>query len=249
MGALHQGHLSLIRSALELNDLVVCSIFINPTQFNNSEDLRLYPVSIEKDIEQLLQAGCSILFLPAVEEIYPPGYHKKHYELGPVEHILEGHYRPGHFQGVAEVVDRLLDIVQPHNLYLGQKDFQQCIVIHKLIQLLGKTDQVHIHIVPTVREWDGLAMSSRNLRLTEDQRSRAAALFRELKNISGKFGQAPVTTLEAEARKNLEQQGFQVDYITITGADDLASHADGKKVVLVAATIGSIRLIDNLLLN
>src|SRR5215212_8351624 len=143
MGALHEGHLSLIGVAKKPNDLTICSIFVNPTQFNNPEDFKLYPVTIEKDIEQLIRAGCDILFLPSVDEMYPAGHSKKHYPLGRIETILEGYYRPGHFQGVCQIVDRLLDIVRPDNLYLGQKDFQQCMVIRKLLQLLGKDGDIH----------------------------------------------------------------------------------------------------------
>ena len=135
MGALHPGHLSLVKTSKQENDITVCSIFVNPTQFNNPEDLKHYPVTIEKDIEALLQVDCDILFLPPVSEIYPSYYQKKHYELGPMETILEGKFRPGHFQGVCQVVDRLLTIVDPDHLYLGQKDFQQCMVLKKMVSI------------------------------------------------------------------------------------------------------------------
>ena len=134
MGALHEGHLSLINQCRSGNDITVCSIFINPTQFNNPEDFKHYPVTLSMDIEQLVASKCDILFLPSTSEIYPPAYLKKNYDLGSIEHNLEGYYRPGHFQGVCEVVDRLLDIITPDNLYLGQKDFQQCMVIKKLLE-------------------------------------------------------------------------------------------------------------------
>ena len=186
MGALHDGHLSLIDVCRKQNDLTICSIFINPTQFNNPEDFKHYPVTLEKDLDQLIQAGCDVLFLPSVEEIYQPDHFKKHYDLGELEHILEGHYRPGHFQGVCEVVDRLLNIILPHRIYLGQKDYQQCMVIKKLIGILGMQDQIEIHIQPTRREPDGLAMSSRNLRLSPGQRSQAPALFKALFWSSGR---------------------------------------------------------------
>src|SRR3982750_10748 len=138
MGALHQGHLSLVECARKENDLTICSIFVNPTQFNNPEDFKLYPVTIEKDLEQLIIGGCDVLFMPSVSEMYPTGQVQKQYDLGAIENILEGYYRPGHFQGVCQIVDRMLGIVQPDNLYMGQKDFQQCMVIHKLLQLIGK---------------------------------------------------------------------------------------------------------------
>src|SRR5438270_8267338 len=172
MGALHKGHLSLISRAGK-SGLVVCSIFVNPTQFNDPEDFKNYPVNIENDMELLVQSGCDVLFLPSVEEIYPAGFSKKHYDLGPIEFVLEGAHRPGHFQGVCQVVDRLLQIVQPDDLFTGQKDYQQCMVIRKLISLVGMEDRVNLVVVPTVREKDGLAMSSRNLRLNEEQRKKA----------------------------------------------------------------------------
>src|SRR6476620_9509378 len=125
MGALHSGHLSLIAASKKEQSITVCSIFVNPTQFNNPDDFKHYPVRIEEDIEQLLKSDCDILFLPSAEEIYPVGYAAKHYDLGLLETILEGHYRPGHFQGVCQVVDRLLEIIEPTSLYLGQKDYQQ----------------------------------------------------------------------------------------------------------------------------
>ena len=141
MGALHEGHISLVQRAKKENEVVVCSIFINPSQFNNADDFNKYPVTLEKDTEHLIEAQCDILFLPSVDEMYPSSHVKKTYPLGPIENLLEGKYRPGHFQGVCEVVDRLLEIVNPYQIYLGQKDYQQCMVIKKLIQILGKENQ------------------------------------------------------------------------------------------------------------
>jgi pantoate--beta-alanine ligase len=251
MGALHEGHLSLIDQCTSGNDITVCSIFINPTQFNNPEDFKHYPVTISKDIEQLVAAGCDILFLPSTYEIYPTGYLKKHYDLGSIEHNLEGHYRPGHFQGVCEVVDRLLDIITPDNLYLGQKDFQQCMVIKKLLEITGRSVKVDLHICPTKRESSGLAMSSRNLRLTGQEKELAVSIYKELKNIKVNLPQAPLETLKKNAKEHLTRQGFLVDYVEIAKAGDLApsENASEADVALVAATIGNVRLIDNLLLN
>jgi pantoate--beta-alanine ligase len=251
MGALHEGHLSLIDECTSGNDITVCSIFINPTQFNNPEDFKHYPVTISKDIEQLVAAGCDILFLPSTSEIYPTGYLKKHYDLGSIEHNLEGHYRPGHFQGVCEVVDRLLDIITPDNLYLGQKDFQQCMVIKKLLEITGRAVKVDLHICPTKRESSGLAMSSRNLRLTGQEKELAVSIYKELKNIKVNLPQAPLETLKKNAKEHLTRQGFLVDYVEIAKAGDLApsENASEADVALVAATIGNVRLIDNLLLN
>lgn len=251
MGALHDGHLSLIETSRSSNDLTVCSVFVNPTQFNNPEDFKHYPVTIEKDIEQLIASKCDILFLPSADEIYPPGHVKKQYELGAIETVLEGYYRPGHFQGVCEVVDRLLQIVQPDNLYLGQKDFQQCMVIKKLIQLIGKEEEIKLNIVPTVREKDGLAMSSRNLRLNAEQRQLATSIFKELTTIRQELNERSFNELKQSAKEHLTNKGFLVDYIEIANADDLSSatNTSQKLVALAAASTGSIRLIDNLLLN
>jgi pantoate--beta-alanine ligase len=251
MGALHEGHFALVRNALPENRLTVCSIFVNPTQFNNPDDLKKYPITIERDIEGLEAAGCHVLFLPSVEEIYPPGHIKKHYELGPVEHVLEGFYRPGHFQGVSEVVDRLLEIVSPSRLYMGQKDFQQCMVVRKLLVLTGRETSVELKIVPTVREADGLAMSSRNLRLSGDERKLAAALYRELSEIRDRAPQADPASLKKAAADHLSKEGFQVDYVEIANQQDLspATSFKGPVVALVAAGIGQVRLIDNLILS
>ena len=250
MGALHKGHLSLIEASKKDNDLTVCSIFINPTQFNNAEDFNKYPITLEADIEKLLVLGCDILFQPTKEEIYPAGYSARHYELGDLENVLEGFYRPGHFQGVCQVMDRLLNIVQPDNLYLGAKDFQQCKVITKLVSLLGKEDQIHINIEPTFRETDGLAMSSRNLRLNPDERVSASQIFKALTYAKENL-QHNHRDLEKEATNWLQEKGFQVDYFQIVDADTLHSASDEtkNKIVVVAAFLGNIRLIDNLSLS
>lgn len=249
MGALHQGHLSLIEACKQQNDITVCSIFVNPNQFNNHEDFQHYPIMVEKDIDALLASECDILFLPTSEQVYPPGYVKKEFPLGKLETILEGEFRPGHFQGVCQVMDRLLDIIEPHSLIMGQKDYQQCMVIQKLIDLKG--GHYHLIVEPTVREDDGLAMSSRNLRLSEEDRSKAAVLSKALAYISGNFRQAPLKTLKRTSRQMLENEGFTVDYIEIVDAYTLdASLAYSDRVVaLAAATISGIRLIDNMFLN
>jgi len=251
MGALHEGHLTLIDASKESNDISICSIFINPTQFNNPDDLKNYPVTTAKDIEQLVYRKCDVLFLPSVEEIYPIGYEKKRYALEEIETKLEGKFRPGHFQGVCQVVDRLLEIVQPHNLYLGQKDYQQCIVIKKLIELTGKENTVVLNIVPTVREKEGLAMSSRNLRLTEEQRTLATAIFEELNLIRKNLKTQSLDELKKTANEHLTQKGFKVDYVEIANSIDLspAKTASGQLITLAAATIGNVRLIDNVILN
>jgi pantoate--beta-alanine ligase len=251
MGALHQGHLSLIAASKSNNDMTVCSIFINPTQFNNPEDLKHYPVTIEKDTEQLIVAGCDILFLPPVEEIYTPGYQKKHFDLGAIENRLEGFYRPGHFQGVCQVVDRLLEIVSPENLYMGQKDFQQCMVVRKLLELTNRDKIVHLNIIATKREENGLAMSSRNLRLNEEEKKIATSIYKELLAIRNNPHAESFEQLKQTAKDHLEQEGFVVDYVEIANKEDLspAKNSSESSVALIAASVGKVRLIDNLLLN
>lgn len=251
MGALHAGHLSLIEACKGENDVVVCSIFVNPTQFNNPEDFKHYPITIEKDIEQLTTAGCSVLFLPGVDEIYPAGYTKKHYDLGELENILEGFYRPGHFQGVCQVVERLLHIVDPNNLYMGSKDYQQCMVVKRLLTLMGRAD-INLKQVATKREDDGLAMSSRNLRLSAEEREKALEISKALDYIKQKHFEKPFNQLIQEATEMLENKGFKVDYVSIADAKNLEplTQLNGlPTVALIAATIGKIRLIDNMLLN
>jgi pantoate--beta-alanine ligase len=251
MGALHDGHLSLIAASKPGNDLIVCSIFVNPTQFNNPQDFKHYPITIEQDIEQLLSVGCDILFLPSVEEIYPQGYQARKYDLGALENQLEGFYRPGHFQGVCQVVDRLLEIVSPDNLYMGQKDFQQCMVVKKLLELTGKTDSTHLTISPTIREVSGLAMSSRNLRLDAGEKELATSIYKELATIKDNLHSDALDHLKKTARKHLTEKGFEVDYVEIAKVSDLspATTTTEPLVALVAATLGKVRLIDNLILN
>src|SRR4030095_5422550 len=158
MGALHAGHLSLVSTAKKQDKIVVCSIFVNPTQFNDSEDFKKYPVTLEKDILMFEEVGCDVLFIPSVQDIYPNGIdHLSYYELGFVETVFEGKFRPGHFQGVCQVMHRLLEIVLPNNLYLGQKDYQQCMVIKKLIELIRLNDKIKVNICPTLREEIGRA--------------------------------------------------------------------------------------------
>lgn len=249
MGALHNGHISLIRQAKSENGLTVCSIFVNPTQFNDPEDLAKYPRTTEEDIALLTAAGCDVLFLPEVAEVYPDGQQaKEHYDLGYVETVLDGAHRPGHFQGVAQVVERLLQLTAPTRLYLGQKDYQQCMVLKRLIDI--KNLPVALHIVPTLREEDGLAMSSRNRRLTEPQRALAGLIYQCLVSIQVKKNMQSFAIVQKECREILEKKGFKPDYIQLADADTLELLTDyepGRKMVaLIAAFIGNIRLIDNL---
>lgn len=252
MGALHQGHISLIESARSENDLVVCSIFVNPTQFNDPKDFQNYPITIENDIDLLEKAGCDALFLPAVEEMYPAGLeNKKTYALGYLETVLEGRYRPGHFQGVCQVVHRLLTIVPADRLYLGQKDFQQCMVIRKMIEL--ENLPIETVICPTLRETDGLAMSSRNMRLDKEAREKAVEISRTLLHIKSSLKTGDLSELKTAAVEQLNRTGFKTDYVEIADADtlELIGRWDGKQklVALCAAFLGEVRLIDNMLLQ
>jgi len=251
MGALHKGHISLVSKAKKEADVVVSSIFINPTQFNDPKDFDKYPVTLDKDIYVLEKAGCDVLFLPAVAEMYPEGLQSpKKYELGYLETVLDGAFRPGHFQGVCQVVEKLVRILQPNKLFLGQKDYQQCMVIKKLVGLLGVNTT--IIIAPTQRELDGLAMSSRNTRLTEADRARASLIYKTLQMIKQEIKPGDISELKTKAITILTAENFKVDYIEIAAADSLQllDHWDGVTplVALAAAFIGEVRLIDNLLL-
>ncbi len=252
MGALHEGHIELIKACRSMVDLTICSIFVNPVQFNDPKDFEKYPVSIEKDIQMLHQAGTDVIFLPSVEEVYPHGKTGlETYDLGPLETLLEGRYRPGHFQGVSQVMSRLLKLVKPDHLFMGQKDFQQCLVVQRLIEILHLP--VKFHTVPTVREADGLAQSSRNRRLTPEQRENAVAISQALIDIHGKLASGDAPGLLRRAQEKLDAAHFKTDYISIARASDLQPiinwNGKEKAVALIAAFQGDIRLIDNMLLN
>ncbi|MBC7946660.1 MAG: pantoate--beta-alanine ligase [Chitinophagaceae bacterium] len=251
MGALHAGHLSLVEKSRKDSSITVCSIFVNPTQFNDPKDFEKYPSTIEGDITQLEAVGCEALFLPSTREIYGDDTGTEpHFEIGYLEHILEGKYRPGHFQGVCQVMSLLLDIVQPDRLYLGQKDYQQCMVIDRLVELLGMRE-TRVMIAPTLREADGLAMSSRNIRLNKEERAKAPAIYESLLYIKEHLEKGETSSVENQARTKLDQRGFRTDYIEIADAETLQSVEvwDGKrKLVIVAASfLGEVRLIDNLI--
>lgn len=254
MGALHTGHLSLIEAAKNGNDLSVCSIFVNPAQFNDPKDFEKYPITIERDIEMLEQSGCDLLFLPSVNEMYPQGLKQAHrYDLGYLETLLEGKYRLGHFQGVCMVVHRLLEIVMPDNLYLGQKDYQQCMVITRLIELIQLEDRIKVHICPTLRENDGLAMSSRNMRLNKHEREKAVTIYKCLDLVKQQLKPGNLEPLKKTVLDKLEAAGFKPDYVEIADAGNLhpVSSWDGqqKLVALIAAYLNEVRLIDNLILT
>lgn len=254
MGALHNGHISLIEQSKKANAITVSSIFVNPTQFNDPKDFAKYPITLEKDIAMLEAAGCDVIFLPSVKEMYPDGIKPAiHYDLGYLETLLDGKFRPGHYQGVCMVVQRLLEIVKPDSLYLGQKDYQQCMVIKRLIELFKQDDKIKVSICPTLREANGLAMSSRNMRLKDDERKTAATIFHCLSMIKDNLKQGNLTELKNKAVRILEEAGFRVDYVEIADVNKLylLNHWDGEQkiIALVAAFMNEVRLIDNLLLN
>jgi pantoate--beta-alanine ligase len=252
MGALHQGHLSLLETAKKTTGLAVCSIFINPTQFNDPKDFQKYPVTIEKDIYQLEKNGVDILFLPDVQEIYPHGTTAlERYDLGYLENILEGQYRPGHFQGVCQVMRRLLDIVQPHHLFMGQKDYQQCLVVKRLLEIMQST--IIFHSSPTLREQDGLAMSSRNMRLNASERKNAAAIFEALSYLKKNIRPGSLITLIDETKLILVEKDFKIDYVETANSEtlQLVHDWDGKQklVALIGAFQQQVRLIDNMVIG
>ncbi len=252
MGALHQGHLSLLKKSKELCGVSVCSIFVNPVQFNSQTDFKKYPKTIENDILLLEERGCDILFLPSENEIYPDEHSRnKHYKLGHLETILEGKFRPGHFQGVCLVIDRLLGIVNPDTIFLGQKDFQQCLVIERLIDLTRrKTKAV---ICPIVRENSGLAMSSRNLRLSEEERTTASELYAALAFLKDHLTTENFLCLKQKVIFNLEKKGFALEYLELASKNNLNLISEFSKsdelVLLIAAFLNEVRLIDNLLIK
>jgi pantoate--beta-alanine ligase len=253
MGALHNGHISLIKESKQKCSITVCSIFVNPTQFNDKKDFEKYPITIEQDILQLELAGCDVLFLPTVDEIYPDGMAiKKDYELGFIETVFEGAKRPGHFNGVCMVVERLLHIVNPNMLFLGQKDYQQARLLQQMAEDLNvATDIV---ICPTVRESDGLAMSSRNRYLSPTERNNATCLYAALQHARSLLaaGENHVNVLTRGMMDILEQTpGVRIDYVEIRDAKTLAplTLIEHPVVAALALFLGTTRLIDNMLLN
>lgn len=255
MGALHHGHLSLIRRSQEETQTSVCSIFVNPTQFNELNDLEKYPRVPAKDIELLEKVGCDVLFMPAIEEIYPEGIGhvaKSNIDLQGLDQRLEGAFRPGHFQGVLQVVERLLNIVGPGKLFMGQKDFQQFLIIREMIRLLHLP--VEIVACPIVREKNGLAMSSRNLRMDSDEKAIASQIFKGLKKAKKAWqAGAGIELIRDQYLQRLEKVGIRPEYFEIVDyhlLQPIGQPEPGKQVIACVATwVGSVRLIDNLQLQ
>ncbi|GHA64150.1 pantoate--beta-alanine ligase [Pontibacter akesuensis] len=251
MGALHEGHLQLLRASVQQNDVTVCSIFVNPTQFNNPDDYKLYPRTMEQDVALLQSTGCDILFAPVAADVYPQ-QPLLQFSFGPLEAVMEGAHRPGHFNGVATIVSKLFHMVQPHRAYFGQKDLQQVAIVKQLVQALSF--DVELVRFPTVREADGLAMSSRNKRLNPEQRQTSAVLYEALQQAKEKLGRQSLASIKAEAAAYLQSKGrVEVEYFEIADADTLQpleQVAPGQEVALcIAAFVGPVRLIDNMLVN
>jgi pantoate--beta-alanine ligase len=249
MGALHEGHLELVRTSRRENKYTIVSIFVNPAQFNDPKDFQKYPITLEKDIELLIREETDIVFLPDQLEIYPQGFsQKEYYDLGILDQILEGKFRPGHFQGVCKVVSRLLEIVDPNRLYLGQKDYQQCMVIAKLIEMMGK--ETTMRICETVREPDGLAMSSRNMRLTPEERTRAPLIHTMLEYCRTHLQVGNLDALKDNVCGELTKNGFRIDYFEFAHTDSLEIRKEWNGieplVALAAVFLREVRLIDNL---
>jgi pantoate--beta-alanine ligase len=253
MGALHEGHLQLVRAAAAACDVVIVSIFVNPTQFNNAEDFRLYPRLPEDDAALLEPAGCTVLFLPTVEAMYPQAA-VLHFDFGPLERVMEGAHRPGHFNGVAIVVSKLFHLSRPHQAYFGQKDWQQVAVVRQLLADLSF--DLELVSFPTVREADGLAMSSRNRRLSAAARAVAPCLHEALElaaSLVRQGTQSPAEVQQAAVTHIAEEPAFQLEYFEVADAytlQPLTEWQPGRAVVLcLAAYLDGVRLIDNIVVN
>jgi pantoate--beta-alanine ligase len=250
MGALHKGHVSLINIAQQYADVVVCSIFVNPTQFTDPKDLEKYPRPLEHDMQMLREAGCDVVFMPSVKEMYP-GTEHWHIDLGPAEFLLEGEFRKGHYQGVTQIVKKLFDAVNPDVAFFGQKDFQQVLMIENMVAYFKLP--VQIISCPIIREEDGLAMSSRNIHLNEADRKNALVLSKALSYVKDHFEEKTVPELLVEAKEMISAvAGVELDYFTIANGKTLLPENNKNQsnlVALVAAKVGQTRLIDNMLLN
>ena len=249
MGALHKGHVSLVNVAQQHAELVVCSIFVNPTQFTDPKDLERYPRPLEHDIQMLKDAGCNVVFMPSVKEMYPVK-EDWHIDLGPAEFLLEGEFRKGHYQGVTQIVKKLFDAVNPDLALFGQKDFQQVLMIRNMVAYFNMP--VELISCPIIREDDGLAMSSRNIQLTAQDREHSLVLSAALSYVKDNFQNESIPELLANAKAMINKvPGVELDYFTIANGETLQpvnEKTETNLVALVAAKVGETRLIDNMLL-
>ncbi len=255
MGALHQGHLALLETAKMENKIAVCSIFVNPIQFNNSQDLQHYPRPFEQDVILLEKTGCDVLFAPSEAEMYPQ-IPIISVQIGKLGEVMEGKYRAGHFNGVGVVVSKLFNIVRPQVAYFGQKDLQQCAVIRRIVE--DMSIDLELKICPTVRENDGLAMSSRNLRLSPAERQVASLLYKALQTAEKIIRQEQnLPKARAEALRIIEQESaFRLEYLEIVSLGNLEEVREMRETlqkeplaICIAAHLGTVRLIDNVVLE
>ena len=248
MGALHEGHLSIVRQSVAENALTVCSIFVNPTQFNNKEDFEKYPINIERDIKLLTAAGCDALFIPHVKEIYPQTTYLS-FDFGDLGHVLEGVHRPGHFSGVATILSKLFHIVQPDRAYFGMKDYQQLAIIRCMVRELSFP--IEIIGCETVREASGLAMSSRNERLSTATRTKAGSIFHTLNAFSNNISVKNWPLIREQIIQNLTAQlPIAIEYVELGDPDTLQplplSYDKSYGVLFFAGVLEGVRLIDNI---
>ena len=252
MGALHAGHISLYQEARKDNDTVISSIFVNPTQFNNPEDLEKYPRTVEDDIKKLESSKLvDAVYIPRVEDIYPKGMERQHYDFGGIENEMEGAARPGHFDGVGTVVEELFLQVQPDNAYFGEKDFQQLKIIEKLVELSEMN--IKIHGVKIHREENGLAMSSRNMRLSETERETSALIYQTLKRVNEWFRVISVPEIKTRVEEIFDKENMDLEYFMIAEESTLKEvdffSADDDFRAFIVVNVGTVRLIDNLHLD
>jgi len=251
MGALHQGHLSLVSASLEECDFTVVSIFVNPLQFNDPNDLKIYPRPLESDIQMLVSSKADVLFLPEVDDIYPPGTEKTlDFDPGSLALVMEGKFRPGHFNGVAQVMFRLLSIVEPERLYMGQKDFQQLAIVRKLIT--DKNLNTILVMCPIFRETNGLAMSSRNVRLSSTARKEAGIIYNTLSEALRDFEEGvAISAIKEKSLAALTGKDFVPEYFEIVDGLNLEDVADNHEsqfiVACCAVKVEGVRLIDNMI--
>lgn len=250
MGALHQGHISLIKRAKEECDVVVCSIFVNPTQFDNKEDLELYPIALEEDTRLLQRNFCDVLFIPSVEEMYSEEVKAKKYNFEGIENEMEGAFREGHFDGVGTIVHHFFNIVSPNKAFFGEKDFQQLQIIKKLVEI----ENMSIEIIgcPIFREKDGLAMSSRNTRLSEEMRKEAPLIYQVLQEVQKQVKQKSIQEIENFVKQKFQESILELEYFLISDIETLKPtqvlEQQKKYRAFIATFAGDVRLIDNIAL-
>lgn len=247
MGALHQGHLDLVKTSMAENDYTIVSIFVNPRQFNNQEDFEKYPVNEKGDINLLVDIGCDALFMPSYAEVYPPKIKTLKMNLGNLDKVLEGAERPGHFEGVVQVVCRFFELIKPDVAYFGMKDFQQCMVISAMKK--AYFPKIKLRFCPITRENSGLAMSSRNVRLSKEGRENAANIYKILNTVKSLSQHIEAQDAIKYGKYLLKNKGIDVQYLSLANADSLTLSnkwlKGGKNALLVAAFVEGVRLIDN----